>query len=374
MENKTLLELAGKRGTPLFVYDREMIVKNYENFIRSFPYENKRVLYSVMANYNPAILRVLKSEGCGAHVQSVYALRYVLENGFEKEDISFTSSGTKRDGIEKLHAEGIRMNFESVGEIEDCGKTIEKYGKNGVVNGLRIHTGDIHVEGNVTNRGNESNIGIYPEDVNKAVSIAQSFGIKIGGVHGYLASNVSDARYFKALADYLCEMSLMLEVPEYVNFGGGFGNELDLNEVGPYYSSKMQGLSEERGKMLRMEIEPGRRLAGSAGVLLAEVTRVKQLRNGKKLLYVDAGFGEFARPYVYGPDAGFHEIYALSDESKTEKYDVRASTVLQTDVLGVDRFLPETKPGDIIAIRNAGAYAMASGFPNPKPKAKHVIV
>ncbi len=106
-----------------------------------------------------------------------------------------------------------------------------------------------------------------------------------------------------------------------------------------------------------------------------KVTRVKRINSKIKQVYVDAGLGEFARPFVYGlKNKGYHEIVSLSESDKKETINVHANTVLQTDFLGINRILPILYEGDLVILLNAGAYAMASGFPNPQPKARHVMI
>ncbi|GAG31287.1 unnamed protein product, partial [marine sediment metagenome] len=112
-------------------------------------------------------------------------------------------------------------------------------------------------------------------------------------------------------------------------------------------------------------------LLATAGSLYAKVTNIKQLDN-KKQIAVNAGFAEFARPRIYG---AYHEIEVLDKEDTKEIYDIRANTVLQSDFLGRNRELPKVKEGDVLIIKNVGAYGavMASGFPG-KRKPREVVI
>ena len=120
-----------------------------------------------------------------------------------------------------------------------------------------------------------------------------------------------------------------------------------------------------------MKIEPGRSLRATAGTLYATVTNVKQLE-GKKQIAVDVGFAEFARPRIYG---AYHPIEVVGKCGDLELYDIRGNTVLQSDFLGRSRNIPQVVEGDVIAIKNTGAYgtAMASGFPG-KEFPKEVLI
>lgn len=376
IDDGRLAELAARHGTPLFVYSGSAIRSNYGRIRDAFGYPETRILYAAMANYNPRVMRTAKDLGMGIQIESIGEIGPAENAGFCSDDMSFTSSGTSAGHLGILHNRRVRVAFESLGEIDDYGNAAVGSVDNEFAHGIRISMGGLMVFGSGANGCRDSNIGISPEQVKEARALAKSRGLRLGGVHGYLGSNISDPGCFKAFADYLTKAAEGFDGLEYVNFGSGFALDLDLKEVGGYYSEKMKRLSERMDRKLTLEIEPGRALVGSAGVLLTGVTRVKPLDDGAQQVYVDAGFGEFARPYMYKSErAGYHEIAAVGADSQREvRSHIRAATVLQTDFLGRDRMLPEVRPGDILAVKDAGAYAMASGFPRPRPISKSVFL
>ncbi len=368
--------LAEKFGTPLFVYGEDGITENYRRLMKAFSYRPTRIIYAAMANYNPFILDTMRDMGLGVQIGSELELGLMLSSGFEKDKISYTSCGTSKELLERLCKQSIRVNFESLSEIEDYGKAARRLRKNSTLNGIRIYTGDFKAPKGSTNPSADSNVGIHRNEITDAKRIAKHFNLALGGVHGYAASNVSDVEYFKNFADYLTDIAEAFELSEYLNFGGGFSPDIDIKEIGNYYEEKVLGLSNKIKDDITLEIEPGRFLVANAGVLLTTVTRVKPVRNGKKQICVDAGMGEFARPFIYGTeDGGYHEIEPVAANSKIRiKCDIRAATVLQNDLLGRDRVMPDLKPGDVLAIKNAGAYAMSSGFPKPDSVPRSVFV
>jgi len=186
-------------------------------------------------------------------------------------------------------------------------------------------------------------------------------------------------------SDYLVECAREFSDLEYINFGSGFGvpnnlleQKFDFEKIGNHYSTLTNELSTYFGRSIQLKVEPGRSIIATAGTIYAKVTNIKQLK-GKKQIAINAGFAEFARPRIY--DA-HHDIVVVGKseaekdaEKETDLYDIRGNTVLQSDFLGRDRQLPKVEEGDVLAIKNSGAYGMAlsSGFPG-KELPKEVLI
>jgi diaminopimelate decarboxylase len=364
-----LISTIRKFGTPIYVYDRDEIRRNYELIEGSIPYANKQIHYAVMCNSHGGVLAIIRDLGGSVQINSLHELGLVQGNGFAKERIAFTSTGLDAEILEVLVRKGIQVNLDSVEETEKYCR-LNPGGKFGI----RLRMRDIKLPEWHTNSPKDSDAGIAPEDFEKVKEIAEQHGCMVNGVHGYLASNILDPEPFIQASNYIAECAGQFPDLEYANFGGGFGIPdrpteagFDFRRIGAHYSMLTRELSDCLGREVQLKIEPGRAIVATAGTLYAKVANVKRLE-GKKQIVVDAGFAEFARPRIYG---AYHEIVAVGKEGETELCDIRGNTVLQSDFLGRDRQLPKVGEGDILAIKNAGAYgaAMASGFPGKeRPK------
>ncbi|MBA3064247.1 MAG: hypothetical protein KJ697_02160 [Nanoarchaeota archaeon] len=370
----SLQDLIKQFGTPLYVYEEDKISGNCRLIDDSIPYQNKEIHYAVMCNSNRAILEIMRQLGASAQINSIHELDLVKEAGFDSNQISFTSTGLDTESLERLVQEGVQVNLDSVEEV----------GKYCILNqggsfAIRVKMKeDIKLPEGHTNSPKDSDIGICEEDFERVKEIAKQTGCKINGIHGYLASNILASEPFLQSSDYLVQCARQFSDLEYVNFGSGFGvpnkpeeQRFDFEGIGQHYSRLTQELSDYFGRNIQLKVEPGRSLIATAGTLYARVMNIKQL-NGKKQIAINAGFGEFARPRIYG---AYHDIEVVGKTRETELYDVRGNTVLQSDFLGRNRQLPKVEEGDILAIKNTGAYGivMASGFPG-KELPREVLV
>lgn len=367
-------EIIKRTGTPIYIYEEDKIIKNYEQLKEAIHYKNKEIHYALMCNNNPEILKIMKKLGLGVQINSLHELGIVKKTGFEKSKISFTSSGLSKETVQILGDENVMTNLDSVEEVKKYSKTNQ-----GNEFGIRLRMPmQIDLPEKHTNSPKESYIGIEEKGFKVIKKIARTNNCTITGIHGYLASNLLDTRPFLEASEYIAECAKQFSDLKYINFGSGFGlpefnenKELDITLIGKHYSKLTERLSRYFNRSIQLKIEPGRYLVGNAGTLYAKVTNIKKL-DRKKQISVDVGFGGFARPKLYGAE---HEIIVVSKSNPEELYDIRANTTLQDDFLAKDRYLPKTQEGDIIAIKNTGAYgmSMASGFPG-KQLPKEAIV
>ncbi len=371
-----------KLKTPVFVYSKQIIKQNYTTIKNSFHYKHLDIHYAIMGNHNVNILKYIKQLGIGAQIQSIEELNLVKRLGFNKKYISFTSSGESKSLLKRLIKEEIILNLESIEALIDFGIISNKLNSSRKV-GIRIYLENISHSKNTINSSEDSNIGISLNQISKVHEICKRYNIKIIGIHGYIGSNITSFVPFKQLANILYDVALRFPDIEYINFGSGFGvsseynpNKLDFKKVSTYYSKIITKISLKLNKDIRLKIEPCRYLLSNAGIFFTKVTRVKQINNIKQV-YVDSGFGEFARPYIYGYNTnGYHEIinYSNLNSKKKELVNIRANTVLQTDIFGKDRLINTVNEGNILGLLNTGCYSMSSGFPNLRPKARHILV
>lgn len=378
VEELQIVKLAEKYSTPLYVYDLEKIRRKLQEINAAIPYVHKNIHYAAMCNSNPQVLKKILKSGAFLQVNSTNEYKLGIKVGFPGDRISVTT--TNISPIDMLfYAENRAMiNFDSIEEIERYGQTINNLQKKQKVNraiGIRIFIHNIP-KGKITNAiyPGKARVGIPKDCFANLKVVARKFNLRIIGIHGHMASNILDEDSLINLSRELVEQCKRFSDLEYINFGGGFGvaskpedKSFDWISYGIKLTKLMQQVSDYFGKDIILKIEPGRSLVAESGLLLCRVTNIKQMSNWTEI-GVDAGFGNFPRPYIYGwKDAGYHEIIKINNlgDKELKKYTICGNSVLQRDYLAEDRILPELKIGDLLAFKNAGAYcaAMASGFP-----------
>ena len=367
-------------GTPVYIYSSRTILRHinlYEEAFRGIPH---LFCYSVKANSNQAILRLIALQKWGADVVSGGELHRVIEAGFPHSRIVFAGVGKTDEEIKMgIMQEILLFNVESEGELERINALAKKYKKQVRV-ALRINP-DVGVETHkfVTTGKKETKFGIpYPE-VKRIIARRKNYQkVEIMGFHLHIGSQITElAPYREALGKTI---SLLEELekkenyhPQYLDMGGGMGiiyqNEepftpQELSEmVAPYL--------ENRG--VTLILEPGRSIVGNAGILVCKVI-CKKKGIGKNFLIVDAGMNDLIRPALYG---AYHQILPLQEKknSNQEVYDVVGPVCETGDFLAKERTLPPLKEGEFIAVMGAGAYgfSMSSNY-NSRPRAAEVLI
>ncbi len=385
-----LVELAQKFGTPLYVYNAKQIRAAYQKIYSAIQYEPKQLHYAIMCNDRLAVLKVLRKLGSYLQINSVKEYYIACKAGFPNDKISVTTTNLSKEDMLIFIKNKAQLNLDSLEEIERYGKLLEQAQKQqSQVNnkvGIRVL---VHVKATgqyVTNQPHKlkARVGIKKEKFGKVEALAKKYGIKIIGVHGYVASNMLELEPFLKLNKYLVDCAKEFKDIEYINFGAGFGlppkitdRGFDWKGYGKQVSGLMQGISDHFGRKINLKIEPGRSLVGDAGILLTKVTNIKDMDSWIEV-GVDCGFGVFARPYIYDwHSGGYHEAVVANKFGKknTHFYTICSNSVLQGDYLAEDRKLPKIEIGDILAFLRIGAYGatMMSLFPGMR-KAGEILI
>lgn len=365
--------LSGELQTPVYVYDLEQVKRNFSRVSGMIGYFQNQIYYAVMANNNPRVLETVKQLCGGVQVNSLHELDLVQQSLFPSDRISFTSTGLSRKMLETLVEKEICVNLDSIEEVRKFCDIPEakKFG-------IRLRMPQVFLNGEFS----QTDCGISESYFECLRYLSESNGKVINGIHGYCGSNIFDADFLKRSADYISECAKQFPDLEYVDFGSGFGiaasvgqGHLDLADVLQHYSELAYNLSEYFGREIQLRIEPGRAIVADAGTLYTTVTNVKRLPNGRDLVHVDAGFGDFARPRLYGVYHGISAVNVIRDVGEGIAYDIRGNTVLQDDYFGTNVGLPVVAEGSLLTIHNVGAYGMtmASGFPGKELPAEVCI-
>ena len=382
-DDASVSEIAERYGTPVYVYSEVLIrlrVRIFQRALRKVPHT---LCYSVKANSNLSILRLLEQQGCGFDVVSGGELERVLR---------VDPSSAKRvvfSGVGKTHAEmelavktGILLfNVESeseLGLLAQCAGRLKKK----VRVALRVNP-DVSAKTHpyIATGLNQHKFGI---PIHEARSLyARALGAKhlrITGVSVHIGSQITEMGPFGSAMERVAELVQQLRSDghriEYVDAGGGLGidyGERELPNFAEYVSEYAETLLRPLRKLkVHLLLEPGRSIIGPAGALITCLLYRKTNRS-KNFLIVDAGMTDLVRPALYN---AYHEVVPVAQRStSTEVVDVVGPVCETGDFFARDRKMPIVKEHELLAILDAGAYGMslASNY-NSRPRPAEVLV
>jgi diaminopimelate decarboxylase len=380
---KVSLELlARKHGTPLYVYSADQIVERLEMFQQAFAGREHLICYAVKANSALAILKLLADHGAGFDIVSGGELERVLVAAPEAVGrVVFSGVGKTAAEIDKALGAGIlQFNVESEAELELLAARARKL-KTRARFALRVNP-DVFAETHpyISTGLREHKFGI---DIRRALTIyknaARNRWIEAYGISVHIGSQIRSAEPFGAALERVTKLARQLENAgiglQMIDAGGGLGidyHDENFNpaaKVGEYADALKQSLSGFAGRLL---IEPGRFIVGQAGALLARVLYVK--RNGAKTFVItDAAMNDLIRPALY---QAHHEIVPVRLRAgKARVVDVVGPVCESGDFFARDRALKPVKPGDLVALLDAGAYGMSlSSNYNSRPRPAEILV
>lgn len=377
-EDVSLSEAAERFGTPLYVYSRGAIEGSYAAYAAAFAAVPHRVCFAVKANGCGAILRVLAALGAGADVVSGMELRAAVRAGFDPGRIVFSGVG-KSDAELGLGLEhGIfAFNAESEEEIRRLAAAASASGRVARV-ALRVNP-DIDPRSHpyVSTGLRESKFGLELAQVRPVLErVGRLPGVRTLGLQCHIGSQITDlgpledaARALAALSRDLLAAGWPLET---LDLGGGLGVDYDGKGVPGPRELAARVLPALQGLPLLLLLEPGRSLVAAAGTLLTRVLYVKR-SHGRRFVIVDAGMNDLLRPALY---AARHRVEPVGPSGEAAgPADVVGPVCESGDFLARDLLLPELGAGDLLAVRDAGAYGfcMASNY-NMRPRPAEALV
>jgi diaminopimelate decarboxylase len=377
-EGVSLEEAARAHGTPLYLYSRASIEAGYAAYDRAFAGVPHRICYALKANPCGALLRILAGLGAGADIVSGGEMLAALRAGFPPERIVFSGVGKTDAEIALGIARGIgEFNAESESEIERVASAAAAAGRTVRVS-LRVNP-DIDARSHpYISTGLRDNkfgveIGAAPAILRRA---RERPGVEISGVQCHIGSQITDLEPLRRAAAELASLSKALLEEGFalrtIDLGGGIGIDYTSDEPPPVAAFAAAVLPLLQDLPLTLLLEPGRSLVARAGVLLTRVIVVKE-NQGKRFVVVDAGMTELLRPALY--DA-HHRVQPVTDAARSPgSADVVGPVCESADFLARARDLPAVEPGDLLAVRDVGAYgfAMSSTY-NMRPRAAEVLV
>jgi diaminopimelate decarboxylase len=373
-----LAEAASRFGTPLYVYSAPAMLDAFSAYEEAFSGVPHRICYALKANASGALLRLLAARGAGADIVSGMELLAALRAGFPSERIVFAGVGKSEAELEQAVRTGVgHVNAESEEEIERLAAVGARLGRPIRVS-LRVNP-DIDARSHpyISTGLKENKFGV---DIGAAPDILRRVrrraGIEVVGLQCHIGSQILDLRPLGEAARALAALSKALLAEgfrlETLDIGGGLGVDYDGKGAPGLVDFAAAVRPALLGLPLRLLLEPGRSLVASAGMLLTRVLYLK--RNGeKRFVIVDAGMNDLLRPALY---QAHHRIEAVKRRPGSGVVaDVVGPVCESGDFLARDRELPPLEPGDLVAVRDVGAYSfvMASNY-NMRPRAAEALI
>lgn len=356
------LEQFAKLETPFYYYDLDLLRATLKCIASEQQKYGYKVHYAVKANANPRLLNEIRLAGLGIDCVSGNEVQCALENGFDAKSIVFAGVGKSDWEIQlALDANIECFNVESLPELEVINSLAAKSGKVATV-ALRINPNvDAHTHSYITTGMEENKFGIGLWEVESIVEAIRSMNnISLKGIHFHIGSQITDLGAFQALCSRINELQKWFEQNhvklDIINVGGGLGIDYEHPDKKPiadfeqYFAVFHKHLELREGQEIHFEL--GRAVVAQCGTLITKVLYVKEGQK-KKFAIVDAGMNDLIRPALYH---AYHKIENISSDAPAQQYDVVGPVCESSDCFGKATVLNETKRGDFIAIRSAGAY------------------
>ncbi len=375
MENTVLTSLAKKYGTPLYVYDADKIASQINRLKDAFSGINLKLKYATKALSNVSVLKWMKKHGTGLDVVSIQEAYLGLKAGFEPQDILYTPNCVSIDEIVEAVDLGLMINIDNISILEQFGHRYH----NTVPVCIRLNP-HIMAGGNskISTGHIDSKFGISILQMRHLLRVIENYNINVVGLHIHTGSDILDSEVFLRGTEIIFEAAEDFPNIDFIDFGSGFkvaykeGDvTTDIEELGKEVSKRFKAFCKSRGKELELWFEPGKFLVSEAGYFLSKVNVIKTTP-ATVFVGLDTGMNHLLRPMMY--DA-YHQIENISNPSDTQRVYTVVGYICETDTFGTDRRLSEVKQGDIIAIKNAGAYgfSMASNY-NSRYRPAEVLV
>ncbi|MCU0441254.1 MAG: diaminopimelate decarboxylase [Bacteroidia bacterium] len=362
--NVKLLDIAEAFGTPVYVYDANTIIDKYTKLKNAFSPVNVKLKYACKALNNSNILRLLKQSGSGLDTVSINEVKLGLRAGFAPDEIIFTPNCVSFDEIKEGVELGVHINIDNISILEQFG---HEYGHK-VPCCIRLNP-HIMAGGNtkISTGHIDSKFGISIYQLRHVLRVVKSNNINVNGLHMHTGSDILDAGVFLQGAEILFDAAKDFPNLQFIDFGSGFkvaykeGDvTTDVEELGSAIAQRFLEFTKDYGRELELWFEPGKYIVSESGYFLVKTNVIKQT-TATVFIGVDSGLNHLIRPMLYD---SYHTILNVSNPEGKQRIYTVVGNICETDTFGWDRKIAETKEGDILCFKNAGAYGitMASNY------------
>jgi len=373
-------EIARVAGTPVHVYSAALIAERHRALDAAFAAYPHAFHYAIKANATMAVVRLMRRLGLHADANSGGEIEVALRAGFTPDQIVFTGVGKSPAELERAVTIGVKaINAESPGEVERIEAIAAARGACARV-AVRINPNvDAESHRHISTGHHGTKFGMSIDEARVMVrEVGRRPHLRVVGLHAHVGSQITKRDPIRRVAEAVAGLARELRdqgvALEHVDLGGGLGiayRPTDVVVSPEEYAAAL--LPAIQGTGLSLVLEPGRWLVGPAGVLLASVVDMKRRAGSGWFVVVDAGMTDLIRPALY---EAWHSIAAVAERPGPRiQADVVGPVCETADTFGVDRELPPTEVGDLLVVRDTGAYGavMASNY-NRRPFAAEVLV
>ena len=364
MNKNKLLEAAKKFRTPLYVYNSEKIKTQFTRLTKAFKkVNNLQINYAVKALSNISVLKYINKLGAGIDTVSIQEVLLGIKAGYTHEKIIYTPNGVSIEEIKKVSEMGVKINIDNLNTLEQFGNIHPEIPICIRINPHVMAGGNSKISvGHI-----DSKFGISIHQIPLLLRIVENTNIKVNGIHMHTGSDILDTEVFIQATEILFQVAKQFKFLEFIDFGSGFkvpyhkgDNETNIEELGIKLSDRFNKFCKEYGKDLTLIFEPGKFLVSDAGSFLCSVNSIKQTTS-TIFAQVDTGFNHFLRPMMYGSN---HQIENISNPDGSERFYSVVGYICETDTFATNKKISKISEGDILNIKNAGAYcfSMASNY------------
>ncbi len=365
-------DLIEKYGSPLYVYNENILRERCADLVDLVEYPNWQVTYSVKANSNLELLKIVYETGMHADAMSPGEIMVNLKAGFKPEENLYISNNVTREEMQFAIDKGVVVSVDSISQLNMYGE-LNKGGK--VCIRFNPGVGAGHNEKVVTG-GEKTKFGVDTALMPEVKEILKKHDLKLVGINQHIGSLFMDYTVYLDGVKAALSIAENFEYLEFIDFGGGFGipyhkldgeKRLDLKSLGQELDKILSDWTEKYGKKVKFKAEPGRYTVAESCILLGTVNTIKT-NYKNKYVGTDIGFNVLIRPAMYD---SHHDIEVYKADGNNSFEDVETVTVVGNicesgDILAKDRLLPVIEEGDILGVLDAGAYGycMASNYNN----------
>lgn len=364
-----VFELIAQYGSPLYIYNEDILRSRCRDMKNLVTYKNFVPHFSIKANTNIHLLKIVREEGLHADVMSPGEIYLALESGFKPEELFFIPNNVVPEDMKFAIEHGVTTSVDSLDQLKLYGE-LNPGGKVAIRFNPGVGAG--HHEKVVTG-GKKTKFGVNPEYIPEVKRILETYNLTLVGINQHIGSLFMDGKPYIESLDSILNIARQFDDLEFIDLGGGFGipyhkqdgeARLDIEALGKALDPVLQSFADEYGKAIQFQIEPGRYIPCESCVLLGTVTATKTNAD-HDYLGCDIGFNVLQRPIMYD---SHHDIEIYCREAKEAPLGplTVVGNICETgDILAKDRILPTTAcRGDLIAMMDAGAYGycMASCY------------
>lgn len=364
MKISKLKEAANQFGTPLYIYDLDIIKNQYIKLMESMKnLSNFKIYFAAKALSNISILKYFKKLGSGLETSSIEEVEIGLKCGFKKEEIIYSPNGVSLEELSNAQSLGVKINLDSIESIKDFTKKFKDQSIS-----VRINPG-IYAGGHekISVGHKDSKFGIPENKLSELIRIEEKQSVIISGIHVHTGSDILKNKELELTVKKIFKIAKQFKNLKRINLGGGIkvpyfngDSQTDLSEYSNVIFSELKKFELDTKKKIEIILEPGKFLTSESGFFITKVNYIKKSYK-TKFAQIDTGFNHLIRPTLYN---SYHEIVNLSSElNESEDYDI-VGYICEKDTFAEKRSLKKLKNGDLICFKNSGAYcfSMSSNY------------